>query len=153
MRRGEAVFAGLLGYVEGSLRGGRREGIKKIGPRVRPDFEVQSSCAISLVAAPELEGIDAGVPVEATGGLVVLLGVPDGAIVGRIDRHGRVVAPAIAGALLNAGALDDEFRRFHWVLRIRRYPSCVHHTGIKSRARGAEAKSDVTELILSHRSH
>ena len=61
--------------------------------------------ALGLAAGGELERADAGLPVVAVGG-VVLLGVPEGAVVGRIHAHRAVVAPAV-GAGLRAGAVDQ----------------------------------------------
>src|SRR5579859_6604359 len=60
-----------------------------------------------LAAARELEGVDAGVPLEAAGGLDVLLRVEECAVIGGVNRHVRIVTPAIGGILLDAGARDD----------------------------------------------
>src|SRR5262249_17904938 len=51
----------------------------------------------------DLERADACLPVEA-GGLIILIGVPEGAVVGRVHAHTAVVAPANArGAAAVAG--------------------------------------------------
>src|SRR5437762_2681357 len=65
-------------------------------------------------AAGELERADARVPIVAdpAGGGIVLAGEPEGAAVGRVHVHGRVVAPALAWAAavvrLRAAAGDEQ---------------------------------------------
>jgi len=49
----------------------------------------------SLVAAIELERVDAGAPVEAARVLDVFLGEPERAVVGWIDLHRAIVSPAV----------------------------------------------------------
>src|SRR6266540_5848733 len=53
------------------------------------------------LAAIELERADARRPVKAAGRDVVLLCVPEGAVVLRVDGHAAVVAPALVGVELN----------------------------------------------------
>src|SRR6266851_5265528 len=65
-------------------------------------------------AVRELEAGDAGLPTRYTGKLasycVVLIHVPERAVVRGIDIHRRVVAPSRVGGCLHARAVDD--RRF-----------------------------------------
>ena len=46
-----------------------------------------------LLARVELKRSDSGAPVEATASLVVLLRVPESAVIVRINRHTTVIAP------------------------------------------------------------
>jgi len=45
-------------------------------------------------AGVELECADASAPVKAAGRRVILLRIPEGAVVARVDRHAAVIAPA-----------------------------------------------------------
>src|SRR5439155_26741189 len=58
---------------------------------------------LSELAAGELKGADAGGPAVGGGGGVVLVGVPEGAVVGGVDGEVGVVAPA-GTHCLDAGA-------------------------------------------------
>src|SRR5260370_455450 len=55
----------------------------------------------------ELKGADRGLPVSCTGGRVVLLRVPEGTVIGWVDRHHAVVAPAVEARGLRAGAGNE----------------------------------------------
>ena len=57
----------------------------------------------SALSKPEVA--DAGAPIEAGRGLVVLVRVVEGAVVHRIDGEIAVIAPAIGGSALAAGAV------------------------------------------------
>src|SRR6266536_5658803 len=64
----------------------------------------------SLLAAGQFEAANARVPLSVWrwfSSLVVLVDVPERAVVGGIDRHVRVVAPARVHICLHAGAVDD----------------------------------------------
>src|SRR6185437_14642839 len=64
--------------------------------------------ATNLLASREFEAADAGAPVERAGVLQVLVGVPESAVVHRINRHAAVVTPAIeVAAALRAAAIHD----------------------------------------------
>ena len=63
---------------------------------------------ISLVAVGELHGSDLGAPVEALRDHVELGGVPEGAVINRINMHGAVVAPALGRIRLGTVALDHQ---------------------------------------------
>ena len=54
----------------------------------------EASLLVVLQAAGEFEAGDPGAPVERAARLEVFAGVPEGAVIDRIDRHGAVVAPA-----------------------------------------------------------
>ena len=58
-------------------------------------------------AVREDEICNARVPIEAAGGRDVLLGVPERAVVGGIDRHGAVIAPAVLASGLRTRSTDD----------------------------------------------
>ena len=54
------------------------------------------------MASGELERIEARVPVKAAGGFQVLLRIPERAVIGRIDGHAGIVAPAVQASVLGA---------------------------------------------------
>src|SRR5712692_5713966 len=57
----------------------------------------------------ELERSDARAPIKAAAGLVVLLRVPEGAVVFWVNRHTAVIAPALERILLDpASAHEDD---------------------------------------------
>ncbi len=65
---------------------------------------------LTLLAAWELEGGNPGAPIEGATALEVFRGVPEGAVVNRVNRHGGVIAPAAEVAQLRAGpGLYDRF--------------------------------------------
>jgi len=55
----------------------------------------RGAAGLLLVAVGEFRRSDLGAPVEALRNLVEFLGVPEGAVVSRINPHGAVVAPAV----------------------------------------------------------
>src|SRR5260370_265354 len=63
-----------------------------------------------LAAVRECEGAHARLPARGAGEGVVLLRVPEGAVVSWVDRHHAVVAPAVEARGLRAGAGNE--RRF-----------------------------------------
>ncbi len=146
------------GVVEAIQRGGADRGGAAVallhGHRRRrgADGEVRIAAASAI---SELEVRDTGGPVERAGGFYVLLGKPEGAIVNRIDLHGAVVAPAIAGAFLNAGAGDDVEFRFHGSGRIARSSAGNTHGRIKSTGGTDDAEADglVTGGVHGGRAH
>ena len=46
-------------------------------------------------ARVELEASDSGASVKAAAGVVILLRIPEGAVVARVDGHAAVIAPAL----------------------------------------------------------
>ncbi len=46
-------------------------------------------------AGVKLERADASAPVKAAAGVVILLRIPEGAVVARVDGHAAVIAPAL----------------------------------------------------------
>src|SRR5207249_1001672 len=98
-------------------------------------------------AARELERPDSRVPVEGAVRGEVLVRVPECAVVGRIDTHARVVAPAAEGGRLRAVAVDDRpLALRHHAERIAREPPGVVDSRMEAGARDAEAERDVAVL-------
>src|SRR6266508_176091 len=61
-----------------------------------------------LAAAGHAEGRDPGLPAPGRGHRVVLVDIPEGAVVGGVDVHRGVVAPAGEPVGLGAAAVDDD---------------------------------------------
>src|SRR5213075_177394 len=57
----------------------------------------------------ELEGADLGFPAEGSVCIVILVRIPKGRVVGRIQAHGGVIAPSVDRVELDAGS--GEHRR------------------------------------------
>lgn len=55
----------------------------------------------------EFEIADARAPVETARRVVVLLGVPEGAVINRIHRHVAVIAPTVNGVDLGTRAVEE----------------------------------------------
>src|SRR5262245_58681844 len=74
-------------------------------------YEVRVVMSLALLAARQLEGPNARLPPRRgrilAGQGVVLVYVPERAIVRRIDRYVRVISPSRVGCSLHAGAIDD----------------------------------------------
>jgi len=64
-----------------------------------------------LLAAWQFEGANARLPAcggrHLTGQSVILVNVPEGAVVGRVDRDVGIIAPPRVGRRLHPGAIDD----------------------------------------------
>src|SRR5579862_1763683 len=93
-----------------------------------------------------------GDPVRAIR-LVVLLAVPEGAVVHRVDAHAAVVSPAIAPVLLHSGAVRDDLWRFHLTKRIGRDASEISDARLHGFAGSAQAHRDVANLIHGYARH
>src|SRR6185312_5304668 len=90
-------------------------------------------------ALGELEAADARAPVELARRRVVLARVPERAVVDRVDRERAVVAPAVAGAGLAAGAVEEmRLTLRELVQRIARQTARVAQLRIDRRARRVE---------------
>src|SRR4051794_27543176 len=118
----------------------RRDGPRAgpgVGDRERPHRAVR-----------EAEVPDARVPRERRRRRVVLLRVPEGALVARVDADVAVVAPAVAGGRLTAGARKKRGLTLReLVRRVAREPSRVADLRIDRRRRGAEADRQVTGSV------
>src|SRR5215212_1955782 len=99
-------------------------------------------------AAGLLEGADAGLEVEAAVVGVVLGGEPEGAAVDRVDAHRRIVAPPVAGALLEAAAVDQDLLGAHGAQRVARGAGGIADARVGGRAGNAVADGDVALLVL-----
>src|SRR5258708_3812159 len=98
--------------------GGAGGGRAPVCPLGRAGGQDRLSLAPVRLAGIELEGGDAGAPVEASGRCVILLGVPEGAVVRRIHGHGAVVAPAIERLGLHPGPVQQDVRAIHGAQRV-----------------------------------
>src|ERR1700730_13631148 len=74
---------------------------------------------LNLFAGSELERGQPGIEIEAARCLVVFLCVPEGAVVGGVDRHAAVITPAIRAALLDSGSGHDGFCALHLAQHVR----------------------------------
>src|SRR5437879_3177047 len=96
-------------------------------------------------AAWELERRYLRAPVEGPARLLVLIRVPEGAVVGRVDAHGRVVAPAAESARLGASSCLYVVLALERAERIGGDPACIaDRREDRRRVRGAVADGDVT---------
>src|SRR5207245_6143651 len=75
------------------------------------------------LARREFERSDASAPVKAASGLVILLGVPEGAVILGVDGHTAVIAPAPERHFLHAAPCHQEGGGFHRPERIGREAS------------------------------
>ena len=105
-------------------------------------------------AGRELEVPDSRSPVEARGGVVVLLRVPEGAIVHGVDRHVAVVAPAADRVRLAARPVDEVrlalAHRVGWVAgESPRVPDLRMDGGVG----GAEAERHVAAVVHGDAAH
>ncbi len=110
--------------------------------------------ALGLAARGEAEGADARAPGVA-GDLHILLGIPEGAIVGRVHGHQAVVSPAVgAGADLGSAALDHqglalEEKAGNFAVQ----PAGVADGGVHRGAGDAVADGHVAVAVGSHAAH
>jgi len=85
-----------------------------ITPRKEPPLLNRSPKRLALscvtFAAIELKSGDSCVPVEATGGGVIFVGVPERAIIHRINRHAAVISPAFERIELCAATVEQHQR-------------------------------------------
>ena len=61
---------------------------------------------VSLVASLELKRVQVCAELEAPVGFVILLRVPERAVIDRIDCHAAVISPSILAILLHSSARD-----------------------------------------------
>jgi len=111
-------------------------------------------CALlrrSALSKPEVA--DAGAPIEAGRGLVVLARVVERAVVHRIDGEIAVVAPAIGGGALTARAVEKMLltrQRIQW---IRRQPAGVTDLRAYRTTGCAEAECDIALVVRCDTTH
>src|SRR5713101_5540578 len=98
-------------------------------------------------AGVELEGRNAGVPVKTSRSFVVLLRVPEGAVIAGVYRHAAVIAPALERHFLDSTAAHQDERACHCSRRIARRTPHQENTWIQIMAGSAEAERDVTCLV------
>src|SRR5439155_21091730 len=105
-------------------------------------------------ASGELEGCDACPPVEGTVRRDVFVGVPEGAVVGWIDRHRAVVAPAAQAAVLRSGSGDDRSLALrHGPRRVAGQATRVANLRVQRAAADAVSKPDVARCVLGDAAH
>src|SRR5262249_768820 len=107
-------------------------------------------------ATGELEGADARAPVELARGRDVLIGVPEGAVIGRVDRDAAVVAPAREAERpgLRAGSGDDRALPLgHRPRKITGQPSGVADLRVGRAAGEAKAQAHIAGLIHGEAAH
>src|SRR5213083_2337453 len=100
-----------------------------------------------LRAGWELERRDAGTPVERAASLQVFGGIPESAVVTRIDRHCAVVAPPSKVWQLRAAANLDAVFSFHRAQRICWHAARVADGRENAAAGRAIAHCDVADLV------
>src|SRR4051812_6157112 len=109
-----------------------------------------------LLAAGELERDDARPPGSDHDGVLpeVLLRVPEGAVVARVDGQVAVVAPAALDLGLRAGAgVRDLLGLGHLTQRVTGRATGVADRRVVVRSRGAVAGGDVALLVLGDAAH
>src|SRR5262249_365431 len=118
---------------------------------LRPDLPAAAGCG--LRAARQLERGDPGAPVEGAAGAQVLVGVPERAVVARIDLHAAVVPPAVRVGRLRAAPRLDYQLGLHRAERVGRHAAGDadrrEHTG----AGRAIAQGDVAQPVHRDAAH
>ena len=85
---------------------------------------------------------------------VVLVRVPEGAVVHRVNAHGAVIAPAVAGAGLAAGAgKESRLPLGQCVDRVGREPPGITDLREDGRGRGAETHREVATVVHRGAAH
>lgn len=119
---------------------------------------VQEMIGTGLAAIWELERDDVAGPVATFDAsillVVVLLRVPESAIITRVHAHAAVVAPSIAAIHLHRTSGDNNRRRFHLAERIAGHSAGVPDTRVQvGRRISTHAHRDVSPLVHSHARH
>src|SRR4029077_826188 len=105
-------------------------------------------------AVRELEVPDPGPPVERAVRRVVLVRVPEGAVVGGVDGHIRVVAPAAVRVRLAAGTREQgRLALGERVRRIAGQPPRIADLRVDAGRRSTEADGDVAERVHRGAAH
>ena len=86
-------------------------------------------------------------PVKAAAGSQILGGVPEGAVVRRVDAHAAVVAPAVETSGLGPGTLNNAVFAFERPQRIAGHAAGITDGGVNAAARGAVSHGDVARLV------
>ena len=104
-------------------------------------------------ALSKLEVTDAGAPIEAGRGLVVLVRVIERAVVHRIDCEITVIAPAIGSSALAARAIEKMLLPRQGIQWIRRQSSGVTNLWAYGTAGCAKAERNVALIIRGDTAH
>jgi len=163
------VVIGSRGYINSqgwasrlrnrnNCRGADKEATKRgEGPRTEdPEPVVTSDCSgnISSTTGGECKRSDAGLPPAITRGRVVLLCIPKSAVIGWVDGHHAVIAPAIEGRCLGAGAGNQcRFALWQGPQRVANQTTGVENRRRDRAARHAVADRDVARLVHCNAPH
>src|SRR5260370_14947872 len=105
------------------------------------------------MAACEFERRHPSVPVKASCGFVVLLGIPEGAVIRGINSHAAIVAPAVEAVCLDARARDYPLRRFHLAQRVGWNAAYILDARFDRGVRLAITEGNVSDLVHADASH
>ena len=105
----------------------------------------------SALGKPEVA--DAGAPIEAGRGLVILVCVIERAVVHWIDCEIAVIAPAVGGSALAARAVEKMLLTRQRIQRIRRQSAGVAKLRAYRTAGCAEADCDITLIVRRDTTH
>lgn len=105
-------------------------------------------------APRKLELADPRLPIARTGALVILLRVPERAVVGGVNGEHRIVAPTRKGAQLRAAAaFHSGFALGERIQRVSRKAPGVKDAGIPRRRRSAETDGEIALLVQRRAAH
>src|SRR5207253_4468172 len=105
------------------------------------------------VASGELKGPDYGFPVKTAVVWKILAGVPERAVVRRIDAQCAVVPPAVEVAVLRTGTFDDAGFRFHRSGGVSGRAAGEADTGVNAAAGDAVAEADIAGSVHRRAAH
>src|SRR5579859_2970899 len=126
-----------------------------------PGNQLKNECPLKSAGSPlqlslarrQLEISNSRVPVDRASGLaygVILVYIPERAIIHRVHRHAGVIAP-MAGILFVSGAIaDQDFGRLGFA---RQTPVGCANAGMTRSARGAVTGGSVARFILRDAGH
>src|ERR1019366_6511609 len=118
------------------------------GVRVRVQREVGITQANGKDERP-----DASTPVEGSVGFLVLVGVPEGAIVGRVKLDAAVIAPTVQAVVLGTGAFHDAVFRLEHARSIAGKAAGEANRGVDAAAGRAVADGNIGIPIVRDASH
>src|SRR5208337_548680 len=104
----------------------------------------------------EGERSDVRAPVEDSVGFLVLVHVPEGTVIGRVNYHSGIVAPTVArvrGGSLRASAGHEGGFALHGAQRIAGHSAGKANTRMDGAAGRAVSQPDIATLILGHACH
>src|SRR5713226_4693645 len=105
------------------------------------------------MAACEFERSQPSIPVKASRGFVVLLGIPEGAVIRGINSHAAIVAPAVEAVCLDARARDYLLRGFHLAQRVGWDAPYILNARFHRAVRLGVTQGNVSDLVHADASH